>query len=119
MSIAATMANGMIQKGLRMKGGWIGQRAGEVGRGVGPDRPEGDVAEVEQAGEADDDVEAHGEQHVDRNLGGEDRLDARVHVQGPLDRHEQRGDRDRRLPVGELRLFRDPGELESVAPFGR
>ena len=36
-------------------------------------------------------------------------------MQGPLHGHEQRRDRDRRLPVGELRLFGDPREFELVA----
>ena len=36
------------------------RRAGDHGGGVGADAEEGDVAEVEQAGEADDDVQAEG-----------------------------------------------------------
>ena len=88
-----------------------GQSAGEVGRGVGADRPERDIPEVEQAGEADDDVEAHCEQHVDRNLGCENRLDARVHVQRPLDRHQECCDGDSGLPVGELGLLGDADEF--------
>ncbi len=39
--------------------------------GIGADRVEGDVAEVEQAGEADDDVQAPGEHHVDQDLDAE------------------------------------------------
>ena len=39
--------------------------------GIGADRVEGDVAEVEQAGEADDDVQAPGQHHVDQDLDAE------------------------------------------------
>ena len=39
--------------------------------GIGADRVEGDVAEVEQAGEADDDVQSPGEHHVDQDLDAE------------------------------------------------
>ena len=39
--------------------------------GIGADRVEGDVAEIEQAGEADDDVEAPAEHHVDQDLDAE------------------------------------------------
>ena len=46
--------------------------------GVGADRVEGDVAEVEQAGEADDDVQAPGQHHVDQDLDAE--------IVDPLDR---------------------------------
>ena len=112
------MANGMIQNGLRMNGGWTG-RAGEVGGRVGADRPEGHIAEVEQPGEADDHVEAHGQQDVDGDLGSQDRLDADTHVQWPLDCHQQRGDRDSVLAVGEPALFGDPGELIAARPGTR
>ena len=39
--------------------------------GVGADRVEGDVAEVEQAGEADHDVQAPAEHDVDQHGGGD------------------------------------------------
>ena len=39
--------------------------------GIGADRVEGDVAEVEQAGEADDDVQPPGQHHVDQDLDAE------------------------------------------------
>ncbi len=39
--------------------------------GVGADGVEGDVAEIQQAGETDDDVEAPGEHHVDEDLHAE------------------------------------------------
>ena len=39
--------------------------------GIGADRVEGDIAEVEQAGEADDDIEAPAEHHVDQDLDAE------------------------------------------------
>ena len=36
--------------------------------GIGADRIEGDIAEIEQAGEADDDVEPPAEHHIDEDL---------------------------------------------------
>ena len=51
---------------------------GEQRVGIGADRVEGDVAEVEQAGEADHDVEAPAEHHVDQDLDAE--------IVDPLDR---------------------------------
>ena len=39
--------------------------------GIGADRVEGDIAEVEQAGEADHDIEPPAEHHVDQNLDAE------------------------------------------------
>ena len=39
--------------------------------GIGADRIEGDVAEVEQAGEPDHDVEAPAEHHIDQDLDAE------------------------------------------------
>ena len=44
---------------------------GEQRVGIGADRVEGDVAEVEQAGEADHDVQAPAEHHVDQDLDAE------------------------------------------------
>ena len=45
--------------------------ATRAARNVGADRVERDVAEVEQAGEADDDVEAEREQHVQQREVGD------------------------------------------------
>ena len=39
--------------------------------GIGADRVEGDVAEIEQAGEPDHDIEPPAEHHVDQNLDAE------------------------------------------------
>ena len=39
--------------------------------GIGADRVEGDIAEIEQAGEADHDIEAPAEHHIDQNLDAE------------------------------------------------
>src|SRR5690606_11630320 len=39
--------------------------------GIGTHRIEGDVAEVEQAGQSDDDVEAPGQHHIDEDLDAE------------------------------------------------
>ena len=39
------------------------------GRGVGADAEEGDVSEVEEAGEADDDVQAEGDGREDDDVG--------------------------------------------------
>ena len=44
---------------------------GQQREGIGADRVEGDVAEVEQAGEADHDIEAPAEHHVDQDLDAE------------------------------------------------
>ena len=44
---------------------------GEQRVGVGADRVEGDIAEIEQAGEADDDVQAPAEHHVDEDQDAE------------------------------------------------
>ena len=46
-------------------------RAGEQRIGVGADGVERDVAEIEQAGEADDDVQAEREQHVEDGVVGD------------------------------------------------
>ena len=43
----------------------------EQGVGIGADGVEGDVAEIEQAGEADDDVQAPAEHDVDQHGGGD------------------------------------------------
>ena len=56
--------------------------------GVGADGVEGDVAEIEQPGEADDDVEAPGEHHVDEDLHAE--------IVDPLDGAALPGERQRR-----------------------
>ena len=64
-SEAAAPVRTAAQKGnWTPEGGELG--AGDQGGGVGADAEEGDVAEVEESGEADDDVEAEGD-------GGEDR----------------------------------------------
>ena len=39
--------------------------------GIGADRVEGDIAEVEQAGEPDHDIEAPAEHHIDQDLDAE------------------------------------------------
>ena len=44
---------------------------GEQREGIGADRVEGDVAEIEQAREADHDIEAPAEHHVDQDLDAE------------------------------------------------
>ena len=49
---------------------------GEHADGVGADGEEGRVAEVEQAGVADHDVQPDGEQHIDARVGG--RVDDRA-----------------------------------------
>jgi hypothetical protein len=46
----------------------VGERRGPVGVRVGADREEGGIAEVEQAGQPHDDVEAHRQQHPDAGL---------------------------------------------------
>ena len=44
--------------------------------GIGTDRIESGVAEIEQASEADDDVQAPAEHHVDQHIGAEIERDA-------------------------------------------
>ena len=56
--------------------------------GIGADRVEGDVAEIEQAGEADDDVQAPGQHHVDQDLDAE--------IVDPFQRALEADQRDRR-----------------------
>jgi hypothetical protein len=47
----------------------------EIGRqqrvGIGANRVEGDITEIEQAGEADDDVQSPGQHHIDEDLDAE------------------------------------------------
>ena len=54
------------------------QRAGDVRGRVGADGVEGDVTEVEQAGPADDHVEADGQQDVDADVGDQRLLPERA-----------------------------------------
>ena len=66
--------------------------------GVGADGVEGDVAEIEQSGEADDDVEAPGEHHVDEDLHAEivDPLDGAA-LPGERQRHPREDQQRRRV----------------------
>jgi hypothetical protein len=59
--------------------------------GIGADRIEGDIAEVEQAGETDDDVQAPAEHDVDEDLDAE--------IVDPLQRalHAEEHDHERRI----------------------
>ena len=65
----------------------------QQGEGVGADGVESDVAEIEQAGETDHDVEAPAEHHVDQDLDGEivDPLDGAGGTGGSHD-EEWKGD---------------------------
>lgn len=65
---------------MEPEGGFGG--AGDEGGRVGADAEEGDVAEVEQAGEADDDVEAQGDGREDQDVGPDDRVLVGVLGQG-------------------------------------
>ena len=79
--VAAQPQHGKAQQHAEGRGEQAGQRqAGpeaepeglrEQGVGVGPDRVEGDVAEVEQAGETDHDVQSPAEHDVDQDGGGD------------------------------------------------
>ena len=60
---------------------------GEQRIGIGADRVERDIAEIEQAGEPDHDVQAPAEHHVDQDLDAE--------IVDPFHRALQAGDRDR------------------------
>ena len=74
--------------------------------GIGSDRVEGDIAEIEQPGQADDDVEAEAQHHIDQNLDAEIidpfhralRARQRQREHG-IDDHE--ADRERRKPAAE------------------
>ena len=80
-------------------------------RGVGTDGEEGDVAEVEQAGLADDDVEPEGHQHVDARPGRRARWRSRSRAcRRSADRHD-------REQVEERRSERDDGD--HAADVGR
>ena len=74
--------------------------------GIGADRVEGDVAEIEQAGEADDDVEAPAEHHI-----GEDQ-DRQVEEVAVLARDQGRQE------VGE-ETAPGPGRRPTILPIGR
>ncbi len=89
-----------------------GGAAGDQGGGVGADAEEGDVSEVEETGEADDDVEAEGDGREDQDV---DR-DERVGVAALLDEGE--GDRGGRGPdEGDLAVL--PGDdAEAVLEAG-
>ena len=67
----------------------------EQREGIGADRVEGDVAEVEQAGEADHDVEAPAEHHVDQDLDAEivDPFDRALRA-GEPEHHQRIGDQE-------------------------
>ena len=78
---------------------------GEQGVAVGADGVERDVAEVEQAGEADDDVQAPAQHDV-----GEDH-DAEVEIVAAGESGQQDGDQEQRRhqePAGSLHRFRQP-----------
>ena len=82
---------------VREGGGDRGKGVGELRRReqaqhVGADGVEGDVAEVEQAGVADDDVQAERQQHVEQR----DVDDPHPGVAGHLDDERQHAERDRR-----------------------
>ena len=66
MSEAAAPARTAAQKGKWTPKAERG--AGDQGGGVGADAEEGDVAEVEEAGEADDDVQAEGDGREDEDV---------------------------------------------------
>ena len=78
--------------------------------GIGADRVEGDVAEIEQAGEPDHDVEAPAQHHVDQNLDAE--------IVDPLHRALKAGERERerRIDDREAERERDQPASEPRAP---
>ena len=84
---------------------------GEERVGVGADRVEGDVAEVEQAGEADDDVQAPAEHHVDQDLDAE--------IVDPLDRALDAGERQDDEGVGEEDQHQRDGTKKRCSPAKR
>ncbi len=68
---------------------------GEQRERIGADRVEGDVAEVEQAGEADHDIEAPAEHHVDQDLDAEivDPFDRALGAEEP-EHHQRIGEQE-------------------------
>ena len=99
-------------------------RAGEKGIGIRPHRIERDVTEVEQAGEADHDVQPQRQHHVEERQVGD------AHPGGPdfahrKRQHEKRGCDDRqrrprrsRFPARRDRHARSPTRSPSI-PEGR
>ena len=75
--------------------------AGDQGGGVGADAEEGDVAEVEQAGEADDDVEAEGDGGEDQEV-AIDMLASPSWVKGKSDGDDERAEGEDAGCCGEL-----------------
>ena len=78
--------------------------------GIGADRVEGDITEVEQAGEADHDIQAPAQHHVDQDLDAE--------IIDPFDRagRARRGDDNARVDDDEADGERDEPFAESHAP---
>ena len=58
------VGEGVLGRSQRVVGDEVGGVRGQDGRHVGADRVEGDISEVEQAGEPDDDVEPESEEDV-------------------------------------------------------
>ena len=84
---------------------------GEQRIGIGADGIEGDVAEIEQAGEADDDVEAPAEHHVDQDLDAE--------IVDPFQRALEAEQADARSPDRERGRRGRPAENQRVMPARR
>ena len=68
---------------------------GEERIGIGADRIEGDVAEIEEAGEADDDVQAPAQHHIGEHQDGEiDDAAVDARDEGQDDGRGEQGDTD-------------------------
>src|SRR5579863_5278233 len=81
-------------KRVDVERGMNGKSPRPVRRRVRADCEEGDVAEVEKAGESDDDVEAERQQDVEPDLINEDLLPERVEVERQHDGAREEGEVD-------------------------
>ena len=93
-----------------MNGGWksvkvANAEADKIAATKAPDAEEGDVAEVEQAGQADHDVQAHRGGREDHHLGG----DRHVGVGAVLGEREHEGHDEGRQDQHPLVPLGDPG----------
>ena len=89
---------------------------GEQRVGIGADRVERDVAEIEQAGEADHDVEAPAEHHIGQD---EDAEIEQVAVVIEQHRHQQREDQQRRRGEAACHAQARASTHDGIAPPNR
>ena len=94
----------------------------EQREGIGADRVEGDVAEIEQAGEADHDVEAEAEHHIGQHQDGkiEQIAQRQIEIEGGVENvgdDREQGRRDDEADAAILRAVgRDIGDRPCRKP---